>query len=328
MATEPQGICEWVWEQTGNEVLAGLADWLIGRPLSALVIVIIAWIVAKIARRVVRKAIVKLVIVDRDAASRALQKVGMASGAVTVEDPRRTARASSIAAVVTSTVTVAIWVIATLLVLGEIGVDLAPLIAGAGIAGVALGFGAQNLVKDCVSGLFMLIEDQYGIGDSVDLGVASGAVEKITLRTTVARGQDGTLWHVPNGEIRRVGNRSKLYSVAVLDVHVAYDADLVMTRRVVHDVAQEVCESEDYAGDVLSSPDLLGVEEVTARRGHAAVAREDRTGHAVPAAAGAARGDQGRSRRGGGRRAPAAPGDVKSRHPTPLARCAVEDVPH
>ena len=100
--------------------------------------------------------------------------------------------------------------IATLLVLGEIGVDLAPLIAGAGIAGVALGFGAQNLVKDCVAGLFMLIEDQYGIGDTVDLGVASGAVEKITLRTTVARGQDGTVWHVPNGEIRRVGNRSKL----------------------------------------------------------------------------------------------------------------------
>jgi moderate conductance mechanosensitive channel len=110
----------------------------------------------------------------------------------------------------------------------------------------------------------MLIEDQYGIGDSVDLGVAAGAVEKITMRTTVARGQDGTLWHVPNGEIRRVGNRSKLYSVAVLDIHVAYDADLVLTRRVVHDVAQQVCESEDYAGDVLSSPDLLGVEEVTA----------------------------------------------------------------
>ncbi len=108
-----------------------------------------------------------------------------------------------------------IWVIATLLVLGELGINLAPLIAGAGIAGIALGFGAQNLVKDCVSGLFMLIEDQYGIGDVVDLGVASGPVEQITLRTTVLRGQDGTVWHVPNGEIRRVGNRSKLWSVAV-----------------------------------------------------------------------------------------------------------------
>ena len=119
--------------------------------------------------------------------------------------------------------------------LGELGINLAPLIAGAGIAGIAIGFGAQNLVKDCVSGLFMLIEDQYGIGDVVDLGVATGAVERITLRTTVLRGQDGTVWHVPNGEIRRVGNRSKLWSVAVLDVVVAYDADLEATREVVHD---------------------------------------------------------------------------------------------
>jgi small-conductance mechanosensitive channel len=251
---EPKGLCEWVWERSGNETLAGLADWVIGRPLTAVLILLVAWIVAKV--------IFKVMVVDRDAATRALQRVGVAKDAVTIDDPRRTARATSIATVVTSTCTVAIWVIATLLVLGEIGIDLAPLIAGAGIAGIALGFGAQNLVKDCVAGLFMLIEDQYGIGDSVDLGVASGAVERISLRTTVARGQDGTLWHVPNGEIRRVGNRSKVYSVALLDVHVAYDADLGLTRQVLHDVATAVCESEDYAGDVLAAPELLGVEEI------------------------------------------------------------------
>ena len=259
---EPKGLCEWVWERSGNETLAGLADWVIGRPLSAVLILLVAWIVAKVVRRIVRKAIFKVMVVDRDTATRALQRVGVAKDAVTIDDPRRTARATSIATVVTSTCTVAIWVIATLLVLGEIGIDLAPLIAGAGIAGIALGFGAQNLVKDCVAGLFMLIEDQYGIGDSVDLGVASGAVERISLRTTVARGQDGTLWHVPNGEIRRVGNRSKVYSVALLDVHVAYDADLGLTRQVLHDVATAVCESEDYAGDVLAAPELLGVEEI------------------------------------------------------------------
>ena len=131
-----------------------------------------------------------------------------------------------IATVVASTASVAIWVVGILLALGQLGLDLAPLIAGAGIAGVALGFGAQNLVKDCITGLFMLLEDQYGIGDSVDLGVASGSVEQVSLRTTVMRGQDGTVWHVPNGEVRRVGNRTKLWSVAVLDVVVAYDADL------------------------------------------------------------------------------------------------------
>ena len=160
---------------------------------------------------------------------RALQTVGVSTPAANVDGPAPRGRATSITAVVASTVTVLIWVIAVLLVLGELGINLAPLIAGAGIAGVALGFGAQNLVKDCVSGLFMLIEDQYGIGDSVDLGVAIGSVERVTLRTTVLRGQDGTVWHVPNGEMRRVGNRSKLWSVAVLDVAVAYDADLDAT---------------------------------------------------------------------------------------------------
>jgi small conductance mechanosensitive channel len=259
---EPGGVCEWVWERTDNETLAGLADWVIGKPLSVLLILGVAWVVVRIVRRIVRNAVFKFILVDRDAATRALQRVGVAKGAVTLDDPRRSARATSIASVVTSTVAVLIWVVATLLILGELGIDLAPLIAGAGIAGIALGFGAQNLVKDCVAGLFMLIEDQYGIGDSVDLGVANGAVERITLRTTVLRGQDGTVWHVPNGEIRRVGNRSKVYSVAVLDVLVAYDADLATTRQVLHDVATAVTESDDFAGDVLNAPELLGVEDV------------------------------------------------------------------
>ena len=259
---DPGAICEWVYDGTGSRVLAALADWLIGKPLKVVFILLVAWLVAHIVRRTVRRAIARVVLVDRDSAARALQKVGVPTASVSVEDPRRTARATSITTAVTSTATVLIWVLAVLIILGELNIDLAPLIAGAGIAGIAIGFGAQNLVKDCVAGLFMLIEDQYGIGDAVDLGVATGAVERITLRTTVLRGQDGTVWHVPNGEIRRVGNRSKLWSVAVLDVVVAYDADLARTRQVLHDVAAEVVESEDYAGDVLAAPELLGVEDV------------------------------------------------------------------
>ena len=221
--------------------------------------------VARIARRVVRRAVYRLVHDRSRHGARALQHVGVPTPAIAVEDPRRVARATSISTVVASTVKVVIWVLATLLVLGELGIDLAPLIAGAGIAGIAIGFGAQNLVKDCVSGLFMLLEDQYGIGDVVDVGVASGSVEQITLRTTVLRGQDGTVWHVPNGEIRRVGNRSKLWSVAVVDVVVAYDADLERDpRRRARRRRPRSCESEDYAGDVLAAPELLGVESVGA----------------------------------------------------------------
>jgi small conductance mechanosensitive channel len=110
----------------------------------------------------------------------------------------------------------------------------------------------------------MLIEDQYGIGDTVDLGVASGSVVRQTLRTTVLRGQDGTVWHVPNGEIRRVGNRSKVWSVAVLDVVVAYHADLDRARQVITDAAAELCEADDFAGDVLEAPQILGLESVSA----------------------------------------------------------------
>ena len=106
----------------------------------------------------------------------------------------------------------------------------ATLIAGAGITGVALGFGAQSLVRDFLSGMFMLIEDQYGVGDVIDTGVATGTVEGVSLRTTRLRDVDGVVWHVPNGEIRRVGNKSQQWSRAVVDVPVAYDADVDRAR--------------------------------------------------------------------------------------------------
>jgi small conductance mechanosensitive channel len=145
-------------------------------------------------------------------------------------------------------------------VLGEIGIQVGPLIASAGIAGVALSFGAQALVKDCIAGLFVLVEDQYGIGDVVDLDEATGVVEEITLRATVLRGLDGTVWHVPNGEVQRVGNMSQLWSVAVVDVDVAYDTDLERARAVITDAATAVCRSADWEEAVLEDPQVLGVE--------------------------------------------------------------------
>lgn len=177
---------------------------------------------------------------------------------------RRAARASSVAAVLASSAAAVIWTIAALLVLGQLGLNLGPLIAGAGIAGIALGFGAQSLVKDCLSGLFILIEDQYGVGDVVDLGDAIGTVEEVALRVTVLRDIDGTVWHVPNGEIRRVGNRTQRWSVALIDVEVAYDADLDHARALIERAALEVCESPGYVDDVLEPPEVLGVERLGA----------------------------------------------------------------
>jgi small conductance mechanosensitive channel len=266
--SEPKFVCEQVFEATGgNEALTQIADWLIGRPLSMLLIVFVAWIVTRVAQRYVRRLVKRVVAPDRDATARRLAMIGIDNPRSIMgaeADPRRHARATSISDVVGSSITVLIWVVAAILVIGEFGFNLGPFIAGAGIAGVALGFGAQSLVKDCISGLFMLVEDQYGIGDIVDLGEAIGEVEKVTLRTTVLRGLDGTVWHVPNGEVQRVGNKSQLWSVALVDIDVAYDSDIAAAKNLMLSTATEVCTSEQWSPDVLAEPIVLGVESLGA----------------------------------------------------------------
>lgn len=256
---EPSWLCEWVWDSTANETLAKFSDWFIGTPITVLCILVGAWIVSHLARKHLSRLISSAVAQHDAVASRQLGRVGLGPSS-DEPDPRRDARAQSIAGVVGSTVAVIVWVIALITVLGEIGIDLGPLIAGAGIAGVALGFGAQSIVKDFLAGLFVLIEDQYGLGDVVDLGEASGTVQEITLRATVLRAQDGTVWHVPNGEVVRVGNRSQVWSAAVVDVTVAYSSDLVEAQNVILRTASEVCAADPWKDQVLEPPDLLGVE--------------------------------------------------------------------
>lgn len=264
---EEASVCRFVYDNLGgNETLAEVADWIVDRPLKIILVLLLALIGSWIARRWVKRLVARIVAPPQNPVER-LGKMGLdvtASLAPNLYDPRREARAASISAVLTSTVVVTIWTIAAITILGAIGIELAPLIAGAGIAGVALGFGAQSLVKDCITGFFMLAEDQYGIGDVVDLGEATGVVEEITLRTTVLRGLDGTVWHVPNGVVQRVGNKSQHWSVAVIDVDVAYETDLVRARELFHRAADEVCEREEFADHVLESPTVLGVEALGA----------------------------------------------------------------
>jgi moderate conductance mechanosensitive channel len=146
------------------------------------------------------------------------------------------------------------------MVLGEVGINLGPLIAGAGIIGVAIGFGSQSLVRDFLSGIFILVEDQYGVGDTVDLGEATGVVEVVSLRTTRVRSVDGTVWHVPNGAIARVGNKSQHWSRALLDVELAYGTDVAHARGVIKRVADEVW--RERSAWVLEEPELWGVESI------------------------------------------------------------------
>ncbi len=265
---DPSAICEWVFEATdGNETLAKLSDWLVSRPLQIAVILLVAWIASFIARRWTARAVRRIVNPGTEAATRGLRRIGVKTpAAITAQltDPRRETRSHAISSVIAGTVGVTIWAIAGIMVADQLNVDVAPLIASAGIAGIALGFGAQTLVRDWIAGLFMLIEDQYGIGDVVDLGEATGVVERFSLRATVLRGVDGTVWHVPNGVVVRVGNRSQLWSVALLDVSVAYHSDLDTVRTLLRDTAVAVCEQEEFRERIIEPPEVLGVEALGA----------------------------------------------------------------
>ncbi|MDV3130147.1 mechanosensitive ion channel family protein [Mycobacterium sp. 21AC1] len=176
---------------------------------------------------------------------------------------RRQQRAQTIGSVLKSTVSIVLLIWAVLAILSVLGVNIAPFIASAGVVGLAIGFGAQNLVRDFVTGVFMLLEDQYGVGDVVDLGEAIGEVESVGLRVTTVRDIDGTLWYVRNGEIARVGNMSQDYAVARVEVPVALTADVARAEQVAVDAAQEAIAEPSVAAKVLGAPEMLGVQELS-----------------------------------------------------------------
>lgn len=173
---------------------------------------------------------------------------------------RRHQRAAAMGSLLKSVATTLIMAVVVIMVLSKLGQDIAPIIASAGIVGVALGFGAQNLVKDFLAGIFMILEDQYGVGDAVDLGLASGTVEAVGLRVTRVRDVDGTVWHVRNGEILRVGNQSQNWSRTVLDITVGYDADLELVQRILQEEASEMYGEDQFSGVIIEAPEVWGVE--------------------------------------------------------------------
>jgi moderate conductance mechanosensitive channel len=170
--------------------------------------------------------------------------------------------------VLKSLLTAVIMGSALLMVLDLLGLPLAPLLASAGVGGVAIGFGAQSLVKDFFSGVFMIAEDQYGVGDVIDTGTVSGTVsgtvEEVTLRITRLRDADGVVWYLRNGEILRVGNRSQGWSVAVVDIQVGYRADLRRVTEVMNEAIAPLAEIEPWSGDLTETPSVTGIEALGA----------------------------------------------------------------
>jgi small conductance mechanosensitive channel len=175
---------------------------------------------------------------------------------------RRRQRAETIGSVLRSISSIVIFTVAFATVLSELEINLGPILTSAGILGVALGFGAQNLVKDYLNGIFMILEDQYGVGDAIDVGEANGIVEAVGLRVTRLRNVDGTVWHVRNGEILRVGNMSQGWSRALLDVSVAYGSDVDHAEDVIERVAREAWEGDKVGAFILDEPEVWGVERL------------------------------------------------------------------
>ena len=268
---DPGFFCELIFDNTENERLAEIVGWLVERPLRIILILLVAWIVKKIVHKVIERAVGRLVRQSESEHEEQLEDAGRldfgaraakAINRIHERQARSAQRIETIAAVLKSLATALILAVAALLCLSELNIDLAPLIAGAGIAGLAVGFGAQSLVRDFLAGMFILIEDQFGVGDVVDVGDTSGTIEKVSLRTTTLRDVSGTVWTVPNGEIRRTANHSQLWSRAILDIGVSYDTDIDHASEIMKAVADELWHENDPDLTILEEPSVWGVQEL------------------------------------------------------------------
>jgi small conductance mechanosensitive channel len=260
----PSWFCEVAWNITGSGVFARAVDWFVTRPLVAALILLVAGLINRWLRRAVTGLTTRIITRD-ELASAALERIGITPPeTLHANRERAVARASTLSSVLRAVVSSLVWTIATLMVLGVFNIELGPLLAGAGIAGIAVGLGAQSLVRDCIAGFFILLEDQFGVGDTVDVGPAVGTVEALTLRATTVRGADGTQWSVPNGSILRVGNRSRAWARVAVDVTVAAEADVDQARAVLLETANRVCADDAHARSVIAAPVVQPVERVTA----------------------------------------------------------------
>lgn len=243
---------EWI------QLVAGVADVIV----IVLLILAAAMVVRKIAHRLITRITLRAgegVLPDR------LRRAATPEDATSaILSERRRQRGDTLGSVLRSIASVVILGTAFLTIATKIGIPIAPLLTSVGVLGVAVGFGAQELVKDFIAGMFMLVEDQYGVGDVIDTGVAIGTVEAVSLRITRLRDADGKVWYVRNGTITRVGNESQGWSRAVVDVPVAYDADVIRVQDLLKEIATGLWEDENFHDTVIvEEPQVFGMEQIS-----------------------------------------------------------------
>lgn len=259
---DPSWACRKVYEWTDNTTLAGVAEWLVARPLAILGVVVLAIVASRISRWAIKRIMQRMA--DPATARRRewlRQKTPNVLLRTEEWNLRAEARVQTLTVVFRSVASLFIWLVAFVWILDIIGINFGPLIAGAGIVGVALGFGAQNVVRDFLAGFFIILEDQLGVGDIVDLSPeAVGTVEKVTLRSTRLRDVNGTVWHVPNGQIMRVGNKSQEWARALIDVDVSYESDIERAQALIAETAEAMAADGKWQHEILERPEVWGIE--------------------------------------------------------------------
>lgn len=240
-----------------------VTDWLVDTGLPILIILLagalLRWVLHRVITRIVRRTL-DSTLPERLEGHRATRVLASATGALS---ERRRQRVETLGAVLRSLVTTVIFSVAVVMILEKVDIPIAPLLASAGVAGVALGFGAQSLVKDFLSGIFLLLEDQYGVGDVIDTGEAIGEVEDVTLRVTRLRDGNGVIWYVRNGEIVRVGNRSQGWSTAIVDLPVSYTEDAERVMGVLREAMQLMDDDPNWHDKLVETPTVVGIEQIT-----------------------------------------------------------------
>lgn len=212
-------------------------------PLRVLIIIGVTVVATMIVSRILAKALMR--VLDRTGGDR----------------PRAEARRKALTSALRGAVVGLLWTMAVITIVSEVGINIGAFVATATVVGGAVAFGAQTMVRDMIAGLFVLAEDQYAVGDDVDLGLASGTVEAISLRSARLRDGEGKVWHVPHGNVQRVGNGSKA-SAAWLDLHIDRGSDVGDALEIGRQLGAELRHNEDMARRLIGEPQLIGITDV------------------------------------------------------------------
>jgi moderate conductance mechanosensitive channel len=253
-SASPGIACRLVWDLSHSTHAADLTSVYLAGPIRLALKIALVLIIAALVRIAARRVINK---VTARAASRE------ASERRAVFGERRSQRGSAIGSLLGNAASVTIFTIAGLIILGDIGLNLAPILASAGVLGIAIGFGAQNLVQDFMAGIFLLLEDQYGVGDVVDTEAVSGNVEAVSLRITKVRDVNGVVWHIRNGTIKRAGNQTHGWARAVVDYPVPPGMPVATARKALESAALELSADPRWRASILEPPEVWGIETIS-----------------------------------------------------------------